>query len=119
MGEDKVIYNGVPMDPMWPAMIENAQTETTYVINGSIYERIRYGDEADDWKPLTREQVVSQMAVYAERQLAAGTRIHHISRHMLGLFAGRPGARGWRRFISEAATNNSAGPEVLLESIAR
>jgi tRNA-dihydrouridine synthase A len=77
------------------------------------------GGEGDDWHPLSREQVVSQMADYAERQLAAGARIHHISRHMLGLFAGRPGARGWRRFISEGAAKNSAGPEVLLESIAR
>lgn len=75
--------------------------------------------EAGDWHPLSREQIVGQMAVYAERQLAAGTRMHHISRHMLGLFAGRPGARGWRRFISEGAANSSAGPEVLLESIAR
>jgi tRNA-dihydrouridine synthase A len=77
------------------------------------------GDGGEGWNPLSREQIVSQMADYAERQLAAGTRIHHISRHMLGLFAGRPGARGWRRFISEGAAKKSAGPEVLLESIAR
>ena len=37
------------------------------------------------------------------RHLAGGGRMHHITRHMLGLFTGRPGARAWRRLLSEAA----------------
>ena len=41
--------NGVHMNPDWPAKIEDAQNKTTYVINGAVYERIRYGNEADDW----------------------------------------------------------------------
>ena len=44
-----MLYNGVPMHPDWPARIEEAQNLTTYVINGRTYERIRYGDETDDW----------------------------------------------------------------------
>ena len=50
-----------------------------------------------------RERVVRDMAEYASRQIAAGARLHHITRHMLGLYTGRPGARRWRRYVSEQA----------------
>ena len=61
--------------------------------------------------------VVSAMADYAERELAGGTPLHHITRHMTGLAAGRPGARRWRRFLTEQATRPGAGPEVLRDSL--
>ena len=70
-----------------------------------------------DWKPPSRERVVRNMAEYAERQLASGTSLHHITRHMLGMFNGQPGARRWRRFISEKAAQPGAGPEVLIASL--
>ena len=69
------------------------------------------------WKPPARAQIVRQMADYAERQLARGASLHHISRHMLGMFNGQQGARRWRRFISEKASQPGAGPEVLIASL--
>lgn len=63
--------------------------------------------------------VVQQMVPYVERHLANGGRLHQITRHMLGLFAGRPGARAWRRALSEGAVNEGAGPEVLLQALDR
>ena len=74
-------------------------------------------ESSDAWRPPAREQIVRQMAEYAERQLARGVRLHHISRHMLGMFNGRPGARRWRRYISENAAQPGAGPEVLIASL--
>jgi tRNA-dihydrouridine synthase A len=74
-------------------------------------------ETGEDWQAPVREQVVRQMAEYAERQLARGASLHHISRHMLGMFNGRPGARRWRRFISENAARPGAGPDVLIESL--
>ena len=65
-----------------------------------------------------RAQVLRSMAVYAERQLAAGTKLHQITRHMLGLFNGCPGARRWRRFVSERSARPGAGPDVLIDSLA-
>ncbi|MEN0079722.1 MAG: tRNA dihydrouridine(20/20a) synthase DusA [Pseudomonadota bacterium] len=50
---------------------------------------------------------------YMARQLAAGTGLHAMTRHMLGLFAGRPGARAWRRTLSEQAPRPGAGLDVL------
>jgi len=63
--------------------------------------------------------VVQQMVPYVERHLAEGGRLHQITRHMLGLFAGRPGARAWRRALSEGAVHEGAGPEVMLQALDR
>ncbi|WP_299748233.1 tRNA dihydrouridine(20/20a) synthase DusA [uncultured Tateyamaria sp.] len=61
----------------------------------------------------TAEQAVANMLPYIDAHLLAGGRLHQITRHMLGLFAGRPGARGWRRTLSEGATRDGAGPELV------
>ncbi len=65
-----------------------------------------------------RREIVERMLPYVERQLAAGERLNRITRHMLGLFTGQPGARAWRRAISENAHRPDAGPEVLLRALA-
>ncbi len=59
------------------------------------------------------QAVVAALRPYIADHLAAGGRVHQVTRHMLGLFAGRPGARGWRRVLSEQAVRPGAGPEVL------
>ncbi len=50
------------------------------------------------------EQVAQAMRPYIARHLAAGGRLHQVTRHMLGLFHGMPGARGWKRTLSEGAS---------------
>jgi tRNA-dihydrouridine synthase A len=65
----------------------------------------------------TRDDVVEQMVPYIDRQLATGVPLNSISRHMLGLFAGQPGARAWRRYISEHAHQEGAGSEVLINAL--
>ncbi|WP_425471857.1 tRNA dihydrouridine(20/20a) synthase DusA [Ruegeria sediminis] len=62
---------------------------------------------------------VHAMLPYIERHLSGGGRLHQITRHMLGLFAGRPGARGWRRALSEGAVRDGAGPELVLAALER
>ncbi|WP_084739601.1 tRNA dihydrouridine(20/20a) synthase DusA [Frigidibacter mobilis] len=57
--------------------------------------------------------VLDAMRPYIDRHLAAGGKLHQITRHMLGLFHGRPGARGWRRVLSERVSTPGAGLEVL------
>jgi tRNA-dihydrouridine synthase A len=61
----------------------------------------------------TAEEVVDRMRPYIAAHLAEGGRLHAVTRHMLGMFAGRPGARGWRRTLSERAHRDGAGLEVL------
>ena len=50
---------------------------------------------------------------YIAARLAEGASLHAMTRHMLGLFAGQPGARQWRRILSENAVKKGAGLEVL------
>ena len=53
--------------------------------------------------------IAELMAQYAEREIAKGTRLHSITRHLLGLFNGRPNARVWRRMLAEESRHNEAG----------
>ncbi len=69
------------------------------------------------WQPPSRGQVVESMLPYIEAELAEGERLGRITRHILGLYAGQPGARAWRRHISENAHRHGAGTEVVLEAL--
>ena len=75
-----------------------------------------FGDSAP---PRSAEQVAHAMLPYIEAHLAAGGRLHQVTRHMLGLFTGRPGARGWKRYLSENAHRDGAGPEVVERALAK
>ena len=63
------------------------------------------------------EEVVQAMLPYIEAHLRAGGRLHQVTRHMLGLFQGRPGARMWRRTLSERATGDGADGQVVLDAL--
>ena len=66
----------------------------------------------------TPEQVIQKLLPYVEDRLTAGDRLQAIARHILGLFKGRPGARAFRRHLSENATKEYAGPEVIAAAAA-
>src|SRR5215831_10059722 len=55
---------------------------------------------------------------YIERELADGTRLHAITRHLHGLFQGVPGARAFRRRLAEAGASPQAGAELLRTALA-
>ena len=67
--------------------------------------------------PPSRAALIERMARYCERELAAGERLGAITRHMLGLFSGEPGAREFRRTLSEGARRAGAGAELLRRAI--
>jgi len=68
----------------------------------------------DDAHPLPdRRDIVEQMYPYIEQVLQEGGQLKYITRHMLGLFHGIPGARHWRRLLSEQAWKEGAGIEVI------
>ncbi|MEO8224071.1 MAG: tRNA dihydrouridine(20/20a) synthase DusA [Gammaproteobacteria bacterium] len=67
--------------------------------------------------PPARAAVVRSMVEYARRECREGTRLHHITRHMLGLYHGQPGARAWRRELTLGAATPMAGPDLLLEAL--
>ena len=77
-------------------------------------DRRIFGQGADS----SAEAAVQGMLPYIEAHLASGGRLGQITRHMLGLFAGRPGARHWRRILSEGAHKPGAGPELVEAALA-
>jgi tRNA-dihydrouridine synthase A len=74
--------------------------------------------------PLTRMEVAQAMRDYAARVVAANagrehpTTVRHIVRHMLGLFQGMPGARAWRRLLSDAGALAANDPDIILRAAA-
>ena len=65
-----------------------------------------------------RAEVIEGMIPYIRQELAEGTRFNAISRHLLGLYQGVPGARAFRRYISENSHSADADERVLLEASA-
>lgn len=71
----------------------------------------------DDRVPPGLGEIIESMADHAEGELARGMRLNQITRHMLGLANGRPGARRFRQILSMDATRPGAGPDVLLRAL--
>jgi tRNA-dihydrouridine synthase A len=73
-------------------------------------DRVYFGDP----HPVPSRHAVAEAFIpYVERQLARGVRLQTLTRHVLGLFQGCPGARAWRRTLSGQAQRPGAGVEVL------
>ncbi|MCS3902513.1 tRNA-dihydrouridine synthase A [Methylohalomonas lacus] len=64
-----------------------------------------------------RRTIVEQFRDYADRHLAQGVRLHQMTRHLMGLFQGQPGARAFRRVLSEQGQRPGAGIEVIETAI--
>jgi tRNA-dihydrouridine synthase A len=62
-------------------------------------------------------EAVEAYIPYLEARLAEGVRLHDMTRHMLGLFSGLPGARAWRRTLATRAVARGAGIEVVREAL--
>jgi tRNA-dihydrouridine synthase A len=64
----------------------------------------------------SRVAMIERMARYARREMARGERLSWIARHMLGLYAGQPGAKEFRRRLSEGARSPDADADLLMEA---
>ncbi|WP_069300828.1 tRNA dihydrouridine(20/20a) synthase DusA [Neptunicoccus sediminis] len=94
------------------AMIGRAAYHTPTDILATADRRI-FGQDTDT----SAEDAVAGMLPYIENHLSNGGRLNQITRHMLGLFSGRAGARQWRRTLSEQAHKPGAGPEVVEQAL--
>lgn len=79
-------------------------------------DRRIFGNESTE---LTRQEVLEAYLPFVERELIEGAPLGRITRHILGLFQGIPGARAWRRHISENAHISAAGVDLIREAAAR
>ncbi len=105
--------------------LDAAEAHLAAGMDGVMIGRAAYHTPADILLPADRRifgadtmdksrwQVLDEMRSYISGQLAQGQRLNSITRHMMGLFAGQPGARLWRRILSEGAHRAGAGLEVV------
>lgn len=94
------------------AMLGRAAYQNPYIL-ADVDARF-YDDTA---APPSRHEVLEAFLPYVQRELAHGTHLHAMTRHILGLFQGQPGARAFRRHISENAPRPGAGLEVIREAM--
>lgn len=66
---------------------------------------------------LSRFDIIEAFFPYVEHELKKGTRLHSMTRHILGLFNGMPGAKKWRRYLSENAPASEADLRVLKQAL--
>ena len=90
-------------------MIGRAAYETPYMLAEA--DRRIFGDVTAP--TLSRRDIVAAFLPYVREELAAGTHLRHMTRHILGLFQGLPGARAWRRTLTVGAVKDGAGLEVI------
>jgi tRNA-dihydrouridine synthase A len=107
--------------------IESARAHLSYV-DGVMMGRAAY---QEPWRLLDVDPLVfggpatfacakdaaTALVPYIERELAAGTRLHAITRHLHGLFRAVPGARAFRRSLAGASASD-AGADLLLAALA-
>ncbi|GAB3683096.1 tRNA dihydrouridine(20/20a) synthase DusA [Salinisphaera aquimarina] len=102
------------LDHVDGVMIGREAYRNPYVM--AAVDRRFFGAEA---QPPTRAQIVADMRDFIGRHLAGGGALKDITRHMLGLYHGRPGGRGWRRVLSEQGHRSDADLSVLDRALAR
>ena len=67
----------------------------------------------DDRAPLAESSIIDAMCDYADRHIKGGGRLSHVTRHMIGLFSGRKGAKKWRQILSTEAADQEANSSIL------
>lgn len=101
-----------------------AAAEHLSALDGVMIGRVAYNDPwilrdadarifAGQAGPESRHAVIDSLLPYIDAQCRTGVPLQRMTRHMIGLFNGLPGARAWRRHLSENARRAGAGPEVL------
>jgi len=67
----------------------------------------------------SRYQIVERMLPYVDDWVTKGGKLHSITRHLLELFAGRPGTKAWKRYITEQIQHGATGVEVIETALAK
>ena len=97
------------LDRIDGVMLGRAAYQTPYDTLAGV-DRLVFGETSD---APSREEIVHALLPYAAGHIARGGRLNNITRHVLGLYHGRPRGRLFRRYLSEHATRSGAGAEVL------
>ena len=100
------------LDQVDGVMVGREAYQNPYILAG--VDNLLYGDIKEK---VSRQEIVQTLIPYIQEQLRLGLRLNNVSRHILGLFHGEPGARGWRRYISENVSKAGADETVILRAL--
>jgi tRNA-dihydrouridine synthase A len=100
------------LDRVDGVMLGRAAYQTPYML--ADVDRLYFGE---DTVAAGRLDVLAGLVDYARGHIARGGRLNNITRHILGLYHGQPGARAFRRYLSENAAGDGVGVDVLLRAI--
>ena len=100
------------LDQVDGVMVGREAYQNPYILAG--VDNLLYGDIKET---VSRQEIVRTLIPYIQEQLRLGLRLNNVSRHILGLFHGEPGARGWRRYISENVSKAGADETVILRAL--
>lgn len=112
-GIDSLEAAAVHLEQLDGVMLGRAAYHNPYLLAAA--DRMLFGDNVPQ---KSREQVIEELMPYVEEQLACGATLHHITRHILGLYQGQPGGRRFRRELSTHATRPGADSTVLRRAAA-
>ena len=134
-----------PLDHDWVYRLKRELPDLTVVINGGVdsvaamaahlerVDGVMIGRAAYHWPWLLAEcqdavlggaapadplDLLAPLTAYLERMVADGVPVKHVTRHLLGLFQGRPGAKAWRRYLSENAYRDDDQTRILEHALA-
>ena len=93
-------------------MIGRAAYETPYVL-ADVDHRL-FGH---DYAISSQIEIAQQYANYCQAEVDRGTALHHLTKHILGLFKGCPGARAWRRYLSTNACRVDAQASIIYDAL--
>ncbi len=106
---DNAAETGRPVDGV---MLGRAAYENPFLLAG--VDRAFFGSDSP---PQDRFTVFNRYCAYAEQELAAGTYLRHLAKPLHYLFQGQPGARQWRRYLSERCNPTAAGIDELVGAV--
>ncbi|NKB52052.1 MAG: tRNA dihydrouridine(20/20a) synthase DusA [Rhizobiaceae bacterium] len=97
--------------PLDGVMVGRAAYQNPSIL--SHVDREFYGDNSD---PVVLDDVCQNMMDYTARHLEQGGRVHHVTRHMIGLFQGQAGARRYRQILSVEAAKPQADQNIVQQA---
>lgn len=112
----EIIVNGGIADPV-EGLTHLAHVDGVMLGRGAYHrpfelaqvDRLYFGAERDRG----RGEIVDDLVALAEEMSSRNVPLFHLTRHALGLFHGTPGARHWRRVLTEEVRRGGAGPEMI------
>lgn len=93
-------------------MLGRAAYHSPFLLNS--VDHLYFGEEASEKTPF---DILSELKPYIDEEISNGVRLHHIGRHLLGIFNGYPKSRQWRRYMSENMFADNANFEVIEKAV--